>query len=132
MVIAYPKQTYTVQKGDTLNNIADTFEVTIMQLLRNNPFLSDRESVYPGETIVISYDTNGSITTNGFAYPYIKKETLVKVLPCLTYLSVFNYTATEKGEIKTYDDDSEIIQTAKEFGTIPLLMITNINNSRRT
>ncbi len=126
IVIAYPKQTYTVQEGDTLNNIADIYEVTIMQLLRNNPFLSDREYLYPGETIVISYNTNGSITTNGIAYPYIKKETLVKVLPCLSYLSVFNYTATEKGEIETYDDDSQIIQTAKAFDVIPILMIATL------
>lgn len=126
IVIAYPKQIYTVQEGDTLNSIADAYKVTLIQILRNNPYLSDREYIYPGETIVISYNTNGSITTNGFAYPYIKRETLVKVLPSLTYLSVFNYTAIEKGDIITYSDDAEIIQTTKEYGVIPLLMIATL------
>ncbi len=126
IVISYPKQSYTVQEGDTLNSIASTYNVTIMQLLRNNPFLSQRGYIYPGETIVISYDTNGTIATNGIVYPYIKKETLIKVLPNLTYLSIFNYTATEKGEIKTYDDDSEIIQIAKEYDVIPLLTVTTL------
>ena len=43
IVITYPKQTHIVQQGDTLQNIADTYQVTPMQILRNNPYLSDRE-----------------------------------------------------------------------------------------
>lgn len=78
IVIAFPKQSYTVQQGDTLQSIADAYDVSMMQLLRNNPFLFDREYIYPGETLVISYNTNGSMTTNGFAYPYIKQDTLLK------------------------------------------------------
>ncbi len=128
IVITYPEQTHIVQEGDTLNSIADTYQVSIMQLLRNNPYLTNRENIYPGETIVISYRTNGSITTNGFTYPYIKKESLFEVLPSLTYLSIFNYTATVKGKIKSYYDDSEIIQLAKEYGVVPLLIITTLTN----
>ncbi len=126
IVIAYPEQEHVVQEGDTLDHIADTYNVTIMQLLRNNPDLSQRTSLYPGETIVISYRTNGSISTNGVAYPFINRETLIKVLPSLTYLSIFNYTATELGNIITYLDDSEVIQTAKEYGVTPLLMVATL------
>lgn len=126
IVIVNPKQKYIVQEGDTLNSIANTFNVSIMQILKNNPSLSDREYFYPGETIVISYYTNGSIATHGYTYSYIKKESLVKVLPSLTYLSIFNYTAIEGGKIIEYYEDAEIIQLAKDYGTVPLMMMTTL------
>lgn len=126
IVITYPKLTHIVQEGDTLQSISELYVVSLMQILRNNPWLSDREYIYPGETLIISYNTVRSITTNGFSYPYIKLETLVKVLPNLTYLSIFNYTITERGEIREYYDDVEIIRISKEYDTIPLLMITTL------
>ncbi|MDF2540804.1 MAG: Peptidoglycan-binding lysin domain protein [Herbinix sp.] len=46
IVIVYPKQTHVVQQDDTLQSIADTYNVSVIQLLRNNPFQSDRESIY--------------------------------------------------------------------------------------
>ena len=54
LVILYPEITYTIREGDTLDGIADRYGITIFQLLRNNPYLSDREYIYPGEIIVIS------------------------------------------------------------------------------
>jgi spore germination protein len=126
IVIVYPNQTYTVQDGDSLESIANTYGVTIMQLLRNNPYLSGREYVYPGEIITISYNTGDEVLTNGFVYPYINYDTLRKTLPYLTYLSVFNYSAGKEGEIISYYEDSEIIQIATEYGTVPLLMIATL------
>lgn len=126
IVIVYPNQTYTVQDGDSLESIANTYGVTIMQLLRNNPYLSGREYVYPGETIIISYNTGDKVLTNGFVYPYINYDTLRKTLPYLTYLSIFNYSAGKEGEIITYYDDSEIVQMAIKYGTVPLMMIATL------
>ncbi|QHQ63013.1 LysM peptidoglycan-binding domain-containing protein [Anaerocolumna sedimenticola] len=126
MVIAFPKQSHIVQDGDTLQSIADFYHVTLMQLLRNNPNLSERKFLYPGESLIISYNTSRSITTNGFAYPFIRRETLIKTLPNLTYLSVFNYTVTEKGEMVTYYDDTTIIKTIKDYLVIPLLVLTTL------
>lgn len=126
IVIAYPKQVHIVQEGENLQSIADLYDVTVMQLYKNNPYLSDRDYLYVGETLIISYNTTGSITTNGFGYAYIRKETLIKILPNLTYLSIFNYTTIDQGNIITYEDDSEIIQTTKEYGVIPLLMLATL------
>lgn len=124
LIIAYPKETYIVQEGDSIQSIADQYQVSTMQILRNNPFLAGREYIYPGESLIISYDTNGSVTTNGYVFTFIKTEILKRVLPNLTYLSVFNYTASEEGEIIQYRDDTELIRTALEYGVVPLLMIT--------
>lgn len=126
LVIVYPAQTYTVQSGDTLVSIAETFNISQMQLLRNNPFLSNR-SIYPGEVITISYNTSGKFTTNGFIYPYINNEIFIKTLPYLTYITIYNYKATKRGEIISYFDDSEIIRTAKKYATIPLMMLTTLD-----
>ncbi len=127
IVIADPKLTYTIKEGDTLVSIAEAYGITIMQILRNNPFLSGREYLYPGELITISYNTQGSIVTNGYCYPFIDTNLLKKTLPNLTYLSVLNYRATKEGEITTYYDDSEIIQLAKAYAVVPLVMLTTLS-----
>ena len=62
IVIVQPETLYTVQTGDTLESIAAQHSVTPMEILRNNPYLSDRENLYIGESIVISYQTNKTRT----------------------------------------------------------------------
>ena len=127
LVILYPKEVHIVQQGDTLSSIADRYGVTIDQLLRNNPYLSIRENIYPGETIVISYEDkkSRSISTNGYVYPFVDKNVLKQTLPFLTYLTVYSYTITAEGEIIDIDD-TEIIQIAKEYGVAPIMMLTTL------
>jgi spore germination protein len=107
-------------------DIADAHNVPVMQLLMNNPYLSEREYIYPGEIIVIQYNRKGIITTHGNTVPFINRGTLRKTLPYLTYLSILNFTATTEGDIITYYDDTEILQTTKEYGVIPLMLITTL------
>jgi len=126
IVITYPIQSHIVQEGDTLASIADSYEITTMQLLQYNTFLSEREFIYPGESLVIRYDTKGRLATHGFLYHHIKRSTLTKTLPLLSYVSVFNYRVTEENTIITYGEDSDIIKLAIDYGTIPLLMISSI------
>ena len=126
IVIAFPDQVYIVQEGDTLETIAEANHVTVMQLLMNNPFLSTRNNIFPGETLVISYHHKGKITTHGNTVPYINLDTLRKTLPYLTYLSILNYTATKEGNITSYYDESDVIQTAKEYGVMPLMILTTL------
>lgn len=104
LVILYPEIEYTVEEGDTLGNIARKYNVSIMELLRNNPYLSDRQYIYPGEVIVIKYmaERTRKITTNGFAYPFVNIDTLRKTLPFLTYLTVFSYYLYRPGRNNKY------------------------------
>jgi spore germination protein len=126
IVIVYPEQEYIVQEGDSLLEIAITYDVSVMQLLRNNPYLSNREYLYPGDTIVISYDNNrGRITTNGYANPFIDIGILKKALPFLTYLSIFGYRTTpDVGIIGV--DDNELIQISKEYGVAPIMLLSTL------
>lgn len=127
IVITYPSKTYIVQEGDDLFSIARMHNVSVMQLLRNNPVLAGRQYIFPGEELIISYDTHGSLQTYGFAYPFIDTEILRKTLPNLTYLSVINYRALHEGNITSVYDDRQIITMCKEYGTVPLLMITSLS-----
>jgi spore germination protein len=126
IVIVEPKTIYTVKEGDTLLNIANSYNVSVIQLLANNPYLSNREYIYPGDTIVISYTRKGLLTTHGNTVPTINKATLRKTLPYLTYISVLNYTATNSGDIISYYDDTEIIQISKAYGVAPLMLLTTL------
>ncbi|MDF2539585.1 MAG: hypothetical protein K0S76_2606 [Herbinix sp.] len=127
LVILFPVQTHTVREGDALSGLANTYDISHLKLLQNNSFLSDRECLYPGETIVIRYNKKGTIVSNGYAYPYIKKNTLIKTLPYLTYLSVFNYRVSGEGDVSAYYDDSEIIPLAIQYGVIPLMMLSAVS-----
>lgn len=131
LVILYPQQTYTIQEGDTLGSIAEAHNVSVMQLLRNNPYLSGREYIYPGETIVISYEENnmGRLSTYGYAYPFINKDTLRRTLPYLTYLTIYTYQVTEEGKIVNIKDE-ELIQLAKDYGVAPIMMLTGAGSNQ--
>ncbi len=125
IVITFPKETYVVKEGDTLSEIALDHGISIMQLYRNNPYFWDRKYIFPGEEIVISYDTQATIATNAYAFPFIERNLLKKSLPYLTYLSILNYKTLRRGEIESYYDDSELIETAKQFGVVPLMLVTS-------
>jgi spore germination protein len=126
ILIAYPLKTHIVTDGETLVSIANTYGITVMQLLRNNPFLYDRQYIFPGETLVISYDTQRELSTNGYAYSFINIDILKRTLPYLSFISVFNYTILSKGEIVSYGNDADIIQLSKAYGVVPLLMISTL------
>jgi spore germination protein len=128
IVIVYPFINYTIKEGDTLGGIAEMHNVSLMQILRNNPYLSDREYIYPGETIIISYETNKlrSIAIGGYVYSYINKEVLRKTLPFLTFLTVFNYRVNGEGDINDLDDQ-EIVDMAKEYGVVPMMLVSTLS-----
>lgn len=130
IVILQSEITYTIQEGDTLNDIADRYGVTVFDLLRNNPYLSNREYIYPGETIVVSYegDKLRTMATNGYAYPFINMDVLRTTLPFLTYLTVLGYKVTAGGDINDIDDTA-IIQASKAYGVAPILLIEALSNN---
>ncbi|MBH1941867.1 LysM peptidoglycan-binding domain-containing protein [Mobilitalea sibirica] len=125
LIITYPSQVYTVEEGDTLEGIADAFNTTVMQLLRNNPFLANRQYIYPGETLVISYNNDkGSLWVVGYTYPFIRDEILRMTLPYLTFLLIFNHRIAAGGEITGGDNDIDVIETAKLYGVPSTLVLT--------
>jgi spore germination protein len=131
LVILYPEIEYTIQDGDSLEDIARRYNKSIMELLRNNPYLSERQYIYPGEVIVISYQGEKirRISTNGFVYPFVNIDILKKTLPFLTYLTVYSYYYTDQGEIIDIND-TEIVQTSLMYGVAPIMMLSGYSTNQ--
>lgn len=129
LIILYSNKVHIVQKGDSLGDIARTYHTSVIELLKNNPYLSDRGYIYPGEELVISYDEDRtkSISVNGYAYPYIKTDILKKTLPYLTYLTISYYRVTSDGNIVDLND-AQIIKTATEYGVAPIMLLSSLNS----
>jgi spore germination protein len=130
LIILIPEITYIVKEGDTLVQIADAFATTVIELLRYNPELSDSQSLYLGDEIVISFrgQKEHIIATNGFAYPFIDKKTLQITLPYLTYLTVYSYTVSATGDLNNLADE-DVIKLAKAYGTEPIMMINPVSHN---
>lgn len=130
LIIQFPEQTYTVEEGDTLQWIARGFNTTVDALQRNNPQLAGKETIYPGQTLVISYGEPplGEISVTGFAYPYISDEVLNRTLPYLTYLSIFSYGLNPDGTLVLPEGggDQRLVDAAVDGGVIPLLLLTSL------
>ena len=129
LVILYPETVHTVESGETLLGIAGEYGVSVIQLLQRNPDLSGLSNIYPGQTLVISYQSppDVRITTTGYAYTYISDAVLRRTLPYLTYLSVFSYGLRPDGSLIEPQDDQRLIDLAREYGAVPLLMLTSLN-----
>ena len=127
LVILYPAESYTVQPGDTLDSIAGALGVPVNQLLRNNPILGGYPSIYPGQTLVVSYqqEKEGALSVNGYVYPFVNRDVLQQALPYLTYLTLFTYGFTTGGDLIELDDE-ELIGLAKSAGVAPLMHLSTL------
>lgn len=130
LIILIPEIIYTVKPSDTLTNIAAQYNTTIMALIQNNPSLITNQTLFIGQQLVISYkwEKARNIITNGYAYPNIDKEVLMKALPYLTMVTIFGYGFTESGELITIDDQP-IIDLALQFKVAPIMLLSSISET---
>jgi|SRR5690554_1837907 len=118
---------YTVKPGDTLTNIANRFGVTIRQLTEfNNISNIDQLNVGMNLEINYAYPDKEPLEVNGFAYPDIDYDTLIKTLPNLTYLSIFSYQITDEGLLNDIDDE-RLIEEAYLYNVAPIMVVTNLD-----
>lgn len=125
IVVRVPEVTHTVAEGDTLSAIAEQYDVTTTRILQNNPWITLEENLVPGQVLIIRFQDEAPIGTaliNGYAYPFINRETLDKTLPFLTYLSLFTYGFTPQGDLVPIDDE-ELIAEAQTAGVGPVMML---------
>ena len=127
LVIQYPAQTYTVREGDTLTSIAAAQGLTLRQLWRNNPVLRGEDRVVPGQVLVISYqqEKEGTLSVNGYAYPFVDRGLLQRTLPYLSDLTPFTYGFTPQGELVDLNDRA-LIAAAEQMGVRPLLHLSTL------
>ncbi len=127
LVILHSKETYTVKDGDTLTSIAAAHSTTTRQLLRNNPVLRGENRIFPGQTLIISYqqEREGTFSVNGYAYPHIDRGLLQRTLPYLSDLTPFTYGFTPQGALIAPKDQS-LVDAALQMGVRPLLHLSTL------
>ena len=132
LLVLFPEETYQVMDGDNLADIAASYGIPMMQLLRNNPQLFDRKYIYPGENLIVSLTDEKimEISTNGYAFPFIDISLLQKTLPYLTYLTIFYYRITMDGGIVDINDQ-ELINTARGYGVAPIMLISTLTDTKK-
>lgn len=118
----------TVKEGDTVDTIADTYNISASSIIYNNQ-LPWPYSLTIGQSLLLSTASapadKRSFYTGGYAYPFINKEVLEETLPYLSYLYIFSYGFTPEGElIPPPLDDTFMITSAKAHGTAPVLTLT--------
>ena len=130
LVIRIPKQIHTIVPGDTLTSIAASYNTTVRQLWRNNWFLGGNSNLRVGETLVVSYqkDLLGSVTSNGYAYPFISSPLLNEQIPFLSYLTPFTYGITATGGLLALEDDA-LISAARQRGTLPVMHLSTLTEA---
>lgn len=130
IVVPQPKQTYTVQRGDTLERVAAQTNTPIITLWQNNPQLMGLERIYPGQTLVLSFQQPkiGKLAVNGYAYPSIDMRILRRTLPYLTYLSVFSYGFDANGRLLSQNDEM-LVRLARQYQVKPILVLTTLGEN---
>ena len=130
LLILMPQRYHTVQPKDTLSSVAASYGVSLNQLYRNNPLLNGSAEIYPGQTLIIKFQSDKSrkIDTNGYAYPYINETLLKRTLPYINYLTPFTYGITESGGLVDLND-FRLIELALNYGVLPLMHLSTLTEN---
>lgn len=118
---------HVVKQGENVDGIASDYGVQAWQVIYDN------QIVYPyrlavGQALLIQTGERNpqkTISTAGYAYPFISRWVLRQTLPYLTDLPIFSYGFTVEGElVSPWLDEEWMIQEALEFGTQAVLTLT--------
>lgn len=126
---------YVVKTGDNVDSIAEETGISVETLLWDN------QIEYPyrlavGQALLIDDGTEDrekqSLEVNGYAYPFINRDTANSTLPFLTDLSVFSYGFTEEGNlVPPMVDDQWLIDLALANEVRPILTLTPLGEDGR-
>ncbi len=134
LIILVPDALYTVKQGDTLFSVASSQGISLRALYRNNPSLLSNASLYPGQSLVLSYQGEklGSARSGGYAYPFLSPDLLKRALPYLADLNFFTYGFEADGTlIPISPDDSPLIAETVRLGSAPLLVLSTLGEDGR-
>ncbi len=129
LLILYPAITHIVQKGDTLQHIAEQYAVDMISLYRNNYFLGGKPFIVPGQKLTISFRQPKSfrLSVNGYAYPFINMDLYQATLPYLTTVSIFAYRFTSDGHLLPLEDE-QLLRHAFAMGVMPVMTVAPLND----
>lgn len=119
---------HVVKQGDTVYNLAKRYGTTPLKIIEDNE-LTDPTELVIGQTLVIVTDENNEdleeIAVFGYAYPNIEENVLIRALPHMSAINIFNYMVTEEGNL-IYIEDEDLIRVALEYQVAPFMVLTNL------
>lgn len=128
---------YTVRAGDTIDTIASRYGISANDIAYDNqiPFpyalavgaslLLTQASYTLGSDDILISNSERSVYSGGYAYPFISRWVLEQTLPYLTDLFIFSYGFTVDGALVPPTlDDTFMITLAKNYGAAPVLTLT--------
>lgn len=130
ILILIPDITHTVTQGETLSEIAYKYNTSVNAILRNNPYIT-AYNLPPGTNLNITYTNvlpEKFIILNGYTYPEIPFDKLIRILPYLTFLTIFTYGFTNNADLISPADES-IISLALDFGVAPVMLISTLTEN---
>lgn len=132
LVILKEDVKHKVVSGETMFTIAQKYSVTLSDLFKANQGITNPLNLQVGQEIVIPYSnlSKPEIEVNGYCFPNINRETLNKTLKSLTYLSIFSYEVLPDGNLNNLNNDTELINIAKNNNVAPIMVVTNIENGQ--
>ncbi len=124
--------TYTVRQGDTVSSVSAANGITQRRLWQMNPSLAGGDTLYPGQTLIVSLPQPDGppLLRTGYAYPFISEAVLRTTLPYLDFLAVFSYGFRPDGSLVPADD-ARLLSRAAEYGVRPMLVLTSIGDDGR-
>ena len=127
LLILKPEGLYTVQPGDTVFGISQTFGLKRNELYRLNPGLAAQERLNPGQVLVTALEDTPVFETAllGYAYPWANENVLKNILPYAGTLVPFTYGFTERGTL-VVPDDAALLALGREFGRKTLLHLSTL------
>lgn len=131
IVLSPPAIVHQTTAGETLFSIAARYSVTVTQLLRNNPFLTQR-MLQEGDLLIITFAEQPlrGAASLGYTYANVAPDTLRAILPYLTYLSIFTSWIKPDGTL-VFPEDENITSLARSFGVAPLLHFSSTDENGR-
>ncbi|MCT2344998.1 LysM peptidoglycan-binding domain-containing protein [Niallia taxi] len=126
-----PVRSYKVKSGDSLWNIAQSFNTSISSITAANPGVN-LSTLKIDQVLNIPSATKLSISTIGFILPSNTVTDLATINALaneLTYIAIANYSFTAQGYAYVQADDTALITRCKQLNTIPLLMIRNFTSA---
>ena len=114
---------YTVKSGDTLSKIAQTYNTSVEDILRNNAGLTV-DNLQPGETIRISINSNvGKVKTELVAEERVSSISSYKVSKHETWDEISEKTGVEVNVLKEANDGG---QPLKENSVINIPVVETV------
>ncbi len=86
LLILFPRRTYSVRRGDTIDGISKRFSIDKNEIFKSNPALCGSDKIYPEEIICLGHcdGSGGAALVEGYLYNGCSRDRFALTLPYLT------------------------------------------------